>query len=33
VRTDITGKDSGSALHELGNAVKLIAVNEDLLVG
>jgi iron(III) transport system substrate-binding protein len=34
VRTDITGKDSGAGLSkELGNAVKPIAVNNDLLVG
>jgi len=34
VRTDMTGKDSGVAFaKELGNAVKPIAVNNDLLTG
>lgn len=34
VRTDITGKDSGTGLtKELGNAVKPIAVSADLLAG
>jgi iron(III) transport system substrate-binding protein len=34
VRTDITGKDSGVAFaKEMGNAVKPIAVNNDLLGG
>ena len=34
VRTDITGKDSGTGLtKEYGNAIKPIAVNTDLLAG
>lgn len=34
VRTDITGKDSGTGLSkEYGNAIKPIAVNTDLLAG
>jgi len=34
VRTDITGKDSGTGLtKEYGNAIKPIAVNADLLTG
>ncbi|HVS55368.1 MAG TPA: ABC transporter substrate-binding protein, partial [Casimicrobiaceae bacterium] len=34
VRTDMTGKDSGSGFStDLGNAVKPIAVNNDLLLG
>ena len=34
VRTDMTGKDSGTGLSkELGNAVKPIAVNDELLAG